>query len=294
MPNFRNIAFVVTKPLQIMVAMTLFKKNIKDCIVTMYIVNSFYDSIETKRRLAKTYHDEMNFVSVKSKKEACLQIAKCFYNEIYIDSDVGFKNFIILTTLKIFNPSLIINVYEEGAGTYSKDLYENEQFRKKLLGLFRLSTFFGGYVFTSNLFLYRPEEFPNKIQIGEDKLIKIVPTLWSFIKSNHSDLEYIFGISKENSFNINHTCCCIYLTSWSIDDVFIKKFETFEGDLFIKLHPHLRGKFKNSSLININRSAPIELIIYGLLKKYNRIKIYDHGSASRFYIDDLRVSYNLV
>ncbi len=284
-----KIAFVITKPLQLMVALCLIKNKLSDSSnITIYVTNSFSDAKLVTLRASGIFDGNMVFEFLEDKNSFYYKVIKNKYSQVFLDSDVGFQTFIHLIILKIFNPFLKVNIYEEGYGTYSRNLYTG--LKKCLLNFLFINTSYGKNFITYKVYLFNPDKYINEIG-GSNKIIKINSTIWSFIEENHEYLDFIFNTIKVNNLRVKSNTCCVYLTSWHIDKSFINRFSKIDCDLYIKPHPHIDKKINFEGLFVLNGSTPFELIIFKLLDVYETIRVYDHGSAARLYVENPRVEF---
>lgn len=282
-------AFVATKPLQLMVVMCILKQYTFDVHPTIYITDTFFGARTTANRFLKYFDKTLNVEFSGTKKEALDKIKNDKFQRLFIDSDVGVKNFISLAALKISNSNLSINVYEEGFGTYTKDMYVG--FKKIALRLNGIGTFFGGCIFTSKVFVFEPIEYSHKFPKAAHKVTPVMTSLWEFIRLNYSVLEYIFSLKIPKKSSPKAKVCRIYLTSWLVDYDFIGYFKKLSGDLYVKPHPHIQDRLFDIDVRIIGRSVPIEVVLYGLLKDYEQIAIYHHGSVAARYVQTAEVNF---
>jgi hypothetical protein len=286
-----KIAFIVTKPLQLLVSLTIYREYCKGHRATFFIIDSFFEANVIADRIGQFMSKEIDCKFHKTKKDAYIEVVSHSYNQIFIDSDVGFQNCLWLKFLKIFNKSLKINIFEEGNGTYSNELYVG--IKKKILKLMRISVFFGDCPVTSQIYLYNANDYLKKFPYTKDKLVQINTNITEFIRSNFTDIATIFGTS-DNDFFKSEKRCRIYLTDWNVDYKFIDDFLNLNGDLFIKPHPHLTENFSEFNLNVMQPGAPFELLIVYFLDIYERIDVYDSGSAARRYINDPKVRFHSI
>jgi len=289
-----KIAFIVTKPLQLLVALTIYREYCKGHRAVFFIIDSFFEANVVADRIDKLMSKEIDCKFHKTKKYAYMDVVSHSYSQIFIDSDVGFQNCLWLKFLKIFNKSLKINIFEEGKGTYSNDFYVG--IKKKMFKLMRIGVLFGDCPATSQIYLYNPSDYLKKIPYNKHKIVHINTNITKSIRSNFTDIATIFGTS-DNDFFKSKKQCRIYLTDWTVDYKFIDDFLNLSGDLFIKPHPHITENFSEFNLNVIKPGAPFELLIVYFLDIYERIDVYDHGShgsSVRRYINDPKVKFHSI
>jgi hypothetical protein len=281
----RDTAFITTKPLQIMVALSIVKQlNLHDRAHFLVVDNFFRArSVFERLTLADWEFSRLDITFCPSYKDAHEFVSRNRIKNLFIDSDVGFRNFIALFRLKLKNIKLIINVYEEGVGTYRSDLYVG--IKKILFNLIGIGCQFGGSVLANALYLYDPEEHRRKFPKFRKKICKINLSHADFIRENLNNIRYIF--------DYNYVCggasriCYVYLSGWQINDDFIKLFLDLEGDKFIKPHPAIKSNVLDtvkSSVRVIPNHVPAELLILDLERKYEKIIVLHEGSSVERYL----------
>lgn len=148
--------FIVTKPLQYINALNIDSENEKIILLINSFTgaSSFFKQIERK---SKYWSEQYFFESVDVALDWVLQ-HKSNINTLFIDNDRKFQNDSRGRLLKDLN----LTVYEEGIGTYIKNIYKP---RRKIVGnLFLLfqsikgnKNKLGGYKHTKNIIVYYPE-----------------------------------------------------------------------------------------------------------------------------------------
>ncbi len=230
----------------------------------------------------------ISIVFAQSIPEAYQLLRRQRFSEIFIDADVGVRKFFDLLRIRFRHWRANINVYEEGLGTYRTDLYRG--MKKSTLQLIGIGTRFGGSSLTSKLYLYSPSDYKRLFPSDGPTLIKIEEQLSTFINKHLVNLNDIFDYKSD--YKVTSKDCLIYLSSWSVDQYFIKQLGLLSGDQYIKLHPHITDFDEIGSGNYIDPSAPAEMVITELLTFYDNIDVYHHGSSVMRYIKSDRVSYN--
>src|SRR5690554_37382 len=112
--------FLVTKPLQFMVCAAITQQF--ELSGKIILIDSFYDAKKfSSNEFIYNYFNSVGFYDNKSKALLSL-IGNKKISKLFIDSDFGLKNNLLLFLIKIFNFKVEINVYEEGNGIYRGDL----------------------------------------------------------------------------------------------------------------------------------------------------------------------------
>lgn len=288
----RDTAFIVTKPLQILVALSIIKQlDIRDK-THLVIVDSFFNANLVYQRMKSIDWDfsELSVKFCKSVSEAYQFVGRSGVKKFFIDADVGVRKFLSLVHLKIKCWPLSINVYEEGLGTYRADLYSG--IKKTILDLMGIGTQFGGCALTNCLYLYDPEAYRENFPKYKKKLNKISSSPVDTILLYFTSLSHIFDhtLLAERASD----SCHIYLSTWHVDYNFIEKFSALPGDKYLKLHPHIKTVDGASWGALVSRTAPAEMILIDMMKKYKSVNVFHHGSSVERYISGENITFTTV
>jgi len=290
--NMPRSACIVTKPLQLMIAMTIIEQLDIGRKADLLIVDAFgnakmvFDNLNN-HQLKKLYRAVYFF---DNHKLAYQHANKTGYGNIYIDSDVGFKKYLTLLFLKIKNPFVKISVYEEGLGSYRTDIYSSN-LKKFFLRVFGVGIHFGGSAITSSIYLFKTDAYINLFHSGARKVNLINKELSLFIEENKEFLYFLFKYEPIKNQADKTKECHIYLTSWIPDGKFIKKLKSFSGDKFIKPHPHLKISLERSGLIEVPGGVPAELVLDDLSKSYSKVIVYHHGTSAKRYLNSANLIF---
>ena len=227
---------------------------------------------------------------VKQRKDAFFFANRIKPREIFVDGDVGFKNFITLMLLKAFNDRLKISVFEEGIGTYRNDLYSGA--KKRVFQIIGIGVHFGGSRLTSCVYVTSPSQynsvFPEKA--ARTRLIKDGP---KNIISMHKDAWIsIFGYKPVKSPHSSE--CNIYISDWNLKAESLKNIFKWEGDYYVKLHPRCNDEVEIPDVIVLESSAPAEMILSDLSEKYTKVRVFHHGSSVTKYFDEPNVDFTML
>lgn len=282
-------AFWITKPLQLMVALSISQQESWENKPTFIIIDSFSGANSVAGKLIETFSELQTPIYAATRNSGLSFLLKNKFSNIFFDSDVGVKNFAAHAFQKILNPNLSIYIYEEGVGTYSTGLYSGA--KKRLLQTVGIGTFFGGSRLTSSIYTYHPAEYLCKHNAKIRSTIEINQKLADFLRVNLDALNYLFGFS-DVCVNARKTAqCALYLSNWQVDAEFISFFNKLPFDRFIKPHPHIREVTHYEGVHSISADIPAELLIIKLMKQYQSVLVYDHNSSVRRYISGGNVTY---
>lgn len=287
----RTIAFLVTKPLQLMVAETIAEQyNSYETILLLVNHFSDFDAVYSN---VKSYGRWGKVIRLESRSAALSYVLKNkSVNELYLDSDVGFRIGFDLYKLHLLSFGRVSQfVYEEGIGTYRKDLYQ-DGFVKNGLRMLGMGSFFGGHYLSKKIYVYKPNNYSFDSSLRPISN-KIEPALQLFIQESEVRYKYYFGLS-EKLVEIKGEKLIIYLTSHYIDWKFVNgKLNVLNSDFkVIKPHPHIKECISSDSFdFVIPNKIPIELFICMINGRFDDVVVYHHGSSVENYIDAINLTY---
>lgn len=284
-------AFFISKPLQLMVALCIAQQDAFDSKPVFVIVDSFNGAREVADMLFSEFTELQTPEYFKLRSSALSFLKKQNFDNLFIDSDIGLKNFLTLASFKLSNPNISIHVFEEGLGTYRTDLYSG--IKKTLFSLIGIGVFFGACRFVNSIYVYHKEEYIEKIPTAGFKAQQIRNSLFQFLTINSAALNRLFSFHGIKPSSPDIPCCTLYLSSWSINKEFIENFHKLEGDLFIKLHPHIRTNVAIDGIQFIDARVPAELLLIELITNYKSVQVYDHNSSVRRYIKKNNLTFSL-
>ncbi len=285
----KDIVFIATKPLQILVAVSIIKQLGIERNAHLIIADSFYD--------AKMVYDRMSSIDwslsclslgfKNSIKEAYDFSDNKKLKSIFIDTDVGLKKYIYLAFLKAARRNVRIHVYEEGIGTYRKDLYSGT--KKILFDALGVATHFGGCIFTDRVYVFDDDRYRAIFSNIIADVIRVLRGIDDILSEEFEAWAYVMNYQPVQPENAG--ICSIYMSAWHIDAGFIEEFRKLDGDKFIKPHPHIRKNIDVDFARVISSTAPAELILSDFSNKYNKINVYHHGSSSQNYIRKKNINF---
>jgi len=288
--SISSIAFIVTKPLQFLIATAL--KNQLDARIKfkLLIINSFDGSESVSAKVVDSGLGWDSASYYQTKREAMQSLYSDRVDSVFIDSDVGFSNYVGLSLFKARFLATNIYVYEEGTGSYRDNLYSGvKSFFFKMIGC---GTAFGHSLPVSGIWLYKPEKFKKKFKRYRKQIHKIEKSVFRMTVENTIKLSELFnGAEIYSKINRKQNNCALYLTSWTVDKDFLKKFIDISGDKYIKPHPHLIDSQLDSSQLNsveLPSGAPAEILILAFSEKYDVVYVYHHGSSLEEYVQEFR------
>ncbi len=298
--------FIISKPIQYLIALTI-KEQLDNGTNDLLLIKHFQDAELFICKVEKS--DWFQIFSTYNKAKSINVIGLNKYDEIFIDSDVGFLNYLFLFTIKLFNPRLVINVFEEGMGTYFSENYFYNNFKLYVFSLFGIGTSFGSCIFTTSIFLYDIDRYLINRKRKPNYLIKIDNSIEGICKNNFNFLDesYVDLSIAIKSHEPRLENCLIILGTWieprnsldSLDNSIIKaikeaNYDSHSDFIIIKEHPNINRRnnipdFKSS--IRFNSSMPAEFLIFHLLSFFKTIKVIHHESTVSFYVKSPQVKF---
>ena len=300
-------AFVITKPIQYLIALTI-REQLSNDVEDLIIINDFRDS---QLFVDKIYKKNWNKVHFLNKKKDLLNVVKLAdYEELYLDSDVGFLNYLLFLRLKIFNSKINLHIFEEGIGTYLKETYLYCQLKIALFKLFGIGTNFGSCIFTNSIYLYSTSEYLKLNQRKPTNVVQIDLNIESLYKKNIEYFGFLCNCGLIDKFisvlNYKHTCVIIlgtwiephlkidYLNESLKSAISEAKINIDDDFIIVKEHPNENRRniipiIENS--VHFNENAPAEILVYHLLIHFNQIKIIHHESTVTHYVTNNNVKF---
>lgn len=286
------IAFVVSKPLQIVVAQIILSQLEMVTRAEFVVVNSFIGACSVAKKL-NVYSKDISSTLFDSATEAYRYLSKKKCDKIFIDSDVGLKKHFFLVRLKLYNPHVTISVYEEGVGTYRDDLYKG--WKKFILSLVGAGTYFGGNFLVNSIYLFSPEKY-EKVHGRKLEVVQLKRDLETTYSVNEASYLALFDFDSEykNILQIaNVDDCFVYLQSWDYDEAGMDKFSCCAGFRILKPHPHRSHIISDLGVCDfvVGPQVPAELLLGLLSRTFKHITVFHHGSSASSYIKASNVEF---
>lgn len=285
----KNYFFVAANPLQILMSTSIMRQlDIADKSA-LIIHGGFAGAEEIAARLSPNDLglDGLEIIYLNQRKDAFAFVNKAKPREIFIDGDVGFRNFAMLLFLKLFNRKLRISVFEEGIGTYRKDLYHGA--KKNIFPTIGIGTHFGGSVLTSFVYAIDPSRYKNIFPKNSAIIRPIDAGPRMVLWSNYHAWVRIFNYKEIEKTSSNE--CNVYLTNWNFRVESLKRIFELKGDHYIKLHPRCGAKVSMPGVVVFDTAAPAEMILSDLANKYKIVRVFHHGSSVAQYFSDSNVIF---
>lgn len=285
-----SIVFVITKPLQLIVSLAILAGTRSARRTELYVIDSFAGAREICDRLLRI-NGGAKISFFLSHAEAYKAVEVGGFDEIFIDSDVGWKNFYRLRRLKCSFKKTKINVYEEGVGSYRDDLYS--PLRQTIFGLLGVAWHFGGCRYTDNIYLFESDRYVKKFPKAREKSVQISESFISFLRANLDELKFIFNGGRVADKCIGHSFdeCTVYLTDWKLREAGISYLYSSHGLKIIKPHPHIKDIPVPADCLVADAWIPAEILLFELLERFKKITVLHHGSSSAHYLHAERIQF---
>lgn len=291
-----SYAFLITKPLQLMIVLAILEQLPKTSQNVLIIIDAFEGAEGVSTRLPMTLLDNCTVQFFKNESKAFKHIYTQQYSKLFIDSDVGFtRNFTILM-LAIRSPKTVLAVYEEGVGTYRQDLYSG--IKKSILPWLGCGIYFGGNWHTKELYLYQPEDYQNPTNANK---IVIKKEIRDLLREKRESIGLLFDVdvffNHANRQIHNATKCIIYLSNWHLDKDFVNKIINESCFVIIKPHPHIKNVIPithGNQCIVATAGIPAEMLIAWAAGRFSSVKVFHHGSSVVRYVNTVNTSFVLI
>lgn len=288
----RNFCFVVTKPLQVLIALSIIRQSGLADQSHFVIVDNFADASLVHQRMQNI---DWDFSALSLHFCADLIDAFAFVRAqqpqiLFIDSDVGVRKYLMLRRLRRDVRGLSIHVYEEGIGTYRTDLYTGA--RKHLLSAFGIGVHFGGSRLTEAIHLCDPAAYVRAFPHMAHKAIAIETSPSALVRQYRPQMTQIFN--PEGQVRPGSSHCNVYLTGWQIDHAFVHNLADSGADLLIKPHPHIKDRPAFDRARILPNGAPAEIILMDLAESYASVCVYHHGTSAERYVEHERIRFQRI
>lgn len=286
--NFENI-FVAANPLQILISTSLIRQLNVANKSTLIIHGGFTGAKEVFYRFdtESIKISGAKVIYLETRKDVFKWVKKASPLNLFVDGDVGIRNFISLLFLKICNLGLTICIFEEGIGTYRRDLYGS--FKKILFPMFGVGTNFGGSVLTSYVYATDPDKYKAIFPRLSRRVRAIAEGPGKVLLGSQKAWGEIFDYQEITDRFSNK--CNVYLTNWNLDHDAVKRMMDHSGDNYLKLHPRCLDQAEVPGVVMLKATAPAELIIADLSRKYTEVNVYHHGSSVEQYFSKANVNF---
>ena len=290
----KRYGFIVTKPLQLMIALTIIEQLSEKILKELIIVDAFDNSEKVALNMTEFGKKWGTVTFKKSHDEGYKYASEAGFSKLFIDSDIGFKKYIQLLVLKIRSKKTLIAVYEEGLGSYRKISYA--KWKKSILNFIGAGTNFGGCSITKEIYLYDADQYSEKFHTKNISVIEINLRISKLMDRSWEALVSIFDADSMalhvDTSKVDSTCM-IYLSNWWFREEDLEKFSSLDELKFLKLHPNIKKiELRNHyGFTPVLSSIPAEILILHASKHFNKVKVYHHGSSVCRYVGFKNVDF---
>ncbi|MGN6621339.1 MAG: hypothetical protein ACTHKR_09800 [Sphingomonas sp.] len=284
-------AFIVTKPLQLLNALNLAEQEGILNRSNFLIVDTFADSKLIFSNAADQDWAGAKWTFLQSRNDITKHFKKEKYDTVFVDSDVGIANLWFLLKIKIWSRAKRIKVYEEGVGSYRNDLYP--PIKGRIYRILGIGSYFGGCLFTSAVYVFDPLLYISRLPFAKRRVKRIKTPLGEFFKRHEETIKSIVAY-PDALLPRGGGDCHIYLTSWVVNEAFLKAFSRSAGVRVIKPHPAIRQPemmFGAVDGIIVPGRIPAEVLLLDALEKFPNVVVYHEGSSASAYIKHEAIKY---
>lgn len=290
-----EVAFIVTKPLQIMICMAICDQLELSQRSHLLVVTSFHEAEAVLQRIREHDPRWLSVSAYLTRRDAVVECVARAYEMVFVDTDVGPQSAWELRRLKKSVPGVMLCVYEEGLGTYRDDLCSARGV--VLMRALGASTHFGGLAVTDEIWLFQPELYASQFPRTAHKVRAIEPNLDVWISTNRQLLESAFlGAPLDHIFpeNARGGRCALYLTSWTWRPELCETITSWGGPAILKMHPHIEEDAPALAAlfdVVVPARVPAELVVLALARRFDDVAVFHHGSSTAAYVYPRNVTY---
>lgn len=288
-----SAVFVVSKPLQLMVVLSLLQQLKFEKKPLIAVMDGFNNAEKVTENLKKRLSDRCVVEFFPSGAHPLKILLGRKVDHLFLDSDVGFVKAIQLLKLKHCHPNLDFYVFEEGRGTYRTDMYGG--LKKNVFDSIGVATCFGASPLTKGIFVINDVEYQSCLPNLSNKVTKIENDIQDIIKIEQEILNDLFYFNVSDlTGKPGSKHCSVYLCDWQLNKSFLNEFQMLKGDLFCKRHPHSKIKEEILGVFQIESFLPSELVLFNLLLNYEKVVVFHENSSTCRYLKHDKLHYQCV
>lgn len=253
------------------------------------VVPNFADAPSIIERLA---HLDMGFTTIysaRSRASAILSLSVHGITRTFLDSDVGLKIPFVMRSARAVRRKVRFSLYEEGVGIAK--LSEAERPSRFLLALGATDEL-GESGLIEEVWTYSPEVVRKRLTTKP--VLEIRVKLGDFVQTQTKLLTDAFWPSFASDSAVWYgTNCCLYLSSWTVNEDVYTYLAHQNAFTISKLHPHIREAANVPASIDqsLSSAIPAELIIAALVNAFETVTVLHHGSTTAMYVPHNRVTF---
>ncbi len=265
-------AFIVTKPLQFMIADMIARQENEGEHIDFLVVDLFAGASDFVERFNRLDRENQRAIYFAEQRAAYAHAAEAEYGIVHTNCDVGFRIYQMLKRFK----GKSVRVYEEGVGTYRNDLYSG--FKRRLLHGRGIGTVFGGSDIAQFIYVFDPASYYQRVQGIRAIPVKIDGSVAGYVSENRTILSHLFGAGDQEPSDKSAT---VYLSDWDVDQRIVARLRK-EDPFFLKPHPHRKESLSGEDVLP--GGVPAEVLITILAQAYRSLTVYHHGSSAAHYL----------
>lgn len=294
----QSYGFIITKPLQLLVVLSIIEQLPDEVNKELIILDSFSAAKQIADRLTTSNTKWRRAVFFKEFSAGYRYCATQQYDKVFLDTDVGFRQNITLIGMRLKSPRVRIAVFEEGIGSYRSNLYQG--IKKTILSLLGVGVNFGGNWLTKEIYLFCPDEYKKKFPTTKVDLIRINTSISALLEKYESIFDDLFNLTElktklQDAYS--KEVCDIYLTSWHWDQAAINRLKHYSSYKIVKFHPHIKHPTKSvmdNFDLSTSPSVPAEILITIASRLFVKVRVLHHGSSVVRYLARNNVEFILI
>lgn len=287
----KNSFYFVTKPLQYYNALNLSSIDRNDKY--LFVIPNFGNADDFVAKIIKNDKRWIKVTIIKSKRDkALLNYTVNNEDNVYVHSDMHRE----LMFRGAFSKANVI-VYEEGLGTYSKEITNitNSWWKNALIKFLTrirvLNSVTGGHPRTKQVYVYDQKKFSYVNNANSKKCRPFESNFYDNYINNKFEFDAIFKLNEIEY--PKHSRVALFLTSNDKSINFEHEFNKIDrskyDEVIFKAHPNISNIYRNYECKYTNVMA--ELLIVKFLESESRVDVYHFGTAVELYIKSKNVNF---
>jgi len=282
--------FITARPTQIITALAVCEHLDLSNDTTIIVSNSFENASVIVDNFS-SYKPAFNFSLVPSFDAAIEAAISKMPAHVFLYLDVGFRAQKKIRRLRQANGKNKISVFEDGVGTYRKDIYSIA--KKIILSLLGFPVNAGGSKYIDDIYLFDKKKYIENAQNKPNNIIQIKTGLIDFIDARQKELWSVFSARDfyESFKSMNGKICLIYLSNYEFDISDLTDIFHGDGVKILKLHPHCNAKIRGNDIIISPKWVPAELLITLASDIFDCVHVFHQNSSASLYIKKKNVKF---
>ena len=281
MNTSNSVAFVATKPLQIMTSINL-AQQLALAGASLTVVPYFAAADAIVQRLGRAGFGVPAIRTAPTRIAALFDLAATGATRIYLDRDMGMRTTLALRWLRVTRPRVRYSLYEEGISLFEPAEAERPSRLSALLGA---TLTLGEGPFTDEVWTYDPDRL--RARLPAKPLHAITTPLSAFVEQHRAGLLEVFWPAYERDVRQwRGGTCCIYLSSWEVDARALEYVTATSAFKVFKPHPHMRGDIAAPQGFDhvLDAAIPAELVLLEMARLFDEVIVVHVDSSTARYV----------